>query len=180
LRVSTPSADGGLTSSSNASVMKDNRAFVVGLALAASTGGGLAARAVAVSAHDAAGNQRVGSGSRPAPDSADVTAQIKRGEATYLDECARCHSDTLSGTEFGPAVVGGEFVRNWTGKSAGEMFARVRDTMPVDGPGRLTAQQSADLVAFILRKNDVDVGAQPLAPEAAALKSIIISISPVR
>jgi cytochrome c len=106
--------------------------------------------------------------------------QAKRGEATYLDECARCHSETLTGTESGPALVGNDFVRNWAGKNVGDMFARVRETMPVDSPGRLTGEQSVDVIAFILRENKLTVGDQPLPPEAAALKRIMISAMPIR
>lgn len=106
--------------------------------------------------------------------------QAKRGEATYLDECARCHAETLSGTEFGPALVGNEFVRNWAGKNIGEMFVRVRDTMPIDGPGRLSAQQSVDVVAFILHENNCNRGDQPLAADLAALRAIIINAGAVR
>ena len=106
---------------------------------------------------------------------AGVNEQAKRGEATYLDECGRCHAETLSGTEFGPALVGHEFVRGWTGKSVGDMFVRVRDTMPVDSPGRLSAQQYVDVIAFILRENKCDSGDQPLAADEAALKTIAIT-----
>jgi len=118
----------------------------------------------------------VGSGetTRGVPQRAEFSEQVKRGEATYLDECARCHSETLGGTEFGPALVGHEFVRSWTGKNVGDMFVRVRDTMPIDGAGRLAAQQAVDVVAFILQENEVDVAGQPLAAEAAALNRIVI------
>jgi mono/diheme cytochrome c family protein len=106
--------------------------------------------------------------------------QSKRGEATYLDECARCHSETLGGTEFGPALVGREFIHNWAGKTAGEMFERIRDTMPADGPGRLTAQQSVDVVAFVLHENRVEGGDQPLTADAATLKRLVINAPPAR
>jgi cytochrome c len=105
--------------------------------------------------------------------------QVKRGEATYLDECARCHSETLAGTEFGPALVGNEFVRSWAGKNVGDMFTRVRETMPVDSPGRLTGEQSVDVIAFILHENTLTYGDQPLPPEAAALKRIMINAMPI-
>jgi mono/diheme cytochrome c family protein len=118
--------------------------------------------------------QDSGSAPRQVSKRADSNEQGTRGEAVYLDECGRCHAETLSGTEFGPALVGHEFVRSWAGKSVGDMFVRVRDTMPIDGPGRLSAQQSVDVIAFILRENRIDVGDQPLAAEAAALKKIAI------
>ena len=58
------------------------------------------------------------------------------------------------------------------------MFVRVRDTMPIDGPGRLSAQQTVDVVAFILLENKINVGDQPLAAGADALKTIAINAVP--
>lgn len=138
------------------------RAVVLGVAVVASLGAGPVTRALASATQSV--SERTG-----------VSEQAKRGESTYLDECGRCHSETLSGTEFGPALVGHEFVRGWTGKSVGDMFVRVRDTMPVDSPGRLTAQQYVDVIAFILRENKCDCGDQPLAADEAALKTIAIT-----
>ena len=141
----------------------------VGLIVIASMSAGQAPRAAADAAHGGQGSEGAGS-----------IEQTKRGEATYLDECARCHSETLGGTEFGPALVGHEFVRNWAGKKIGDMFARVRDTMPIDSPGRLTAQQSVDVIAFILHENKFNIGDEPLAADAAALKRTIINALPGR
>jgi mono/diheme cytochrome c family protein len=141
------------------------RTAVLGVAVVASLGIGQLARAHASATQN---------GPRSVSEPAGVSEQVKRGEATYLDECGRCHAETLSGTEFGPALVGHEFVRGWTGKSVGDMFVRVRDTMPVDSPGRLTAQQYVDVIAFILRENKCDCGDQPLAADEAALKTIAI------
>jgi mono/diheme cytochrome c family protein len=142
------------------------RTVVLGVAVVASLGAGHVTRAHASATQN---------GPPPVSERAGVSEQAKRGEATYLDECGRCHSETLSGTEFGPALVGHEFVRGWTGKSVGDMFVRVRDTMPVDSPGRLTAQQYVDVIAYILRENKCDSGDQPLAADEAALKTIAIT-----
>jgi len=159
--------------------MKSGNTFGVGLIVIVSMAAGQAARAVADPSHHREGTQETGSSARPASDALGSAEQAKRGEAAYLDECARCHSDTLSGTEFGPALVGNEFVRDWTGKNIGDMFVRIRETMPVDSPGRLTGQQAVDVIAFILYENKVNIGDQPLAADAAALRRIIINATPV-
>ncbi len=104
-------------------------------------------------------------------------AQALRGKSIYLDECARCHSETLGGTEFGPAVVGDEFVSQWTGKSVGELFARIRETMPIDSPGRLSAARTADIVAFILKSNDYPAGEQALGSDMELLRNIRLKAS---
>jgi mono/diheme cytochrome c family protein len=99
---------------------------------------------------------------------------VKRGEAAYLDECSRCHSETLAGTESGPALVGDAFVRAWAGKTVGDLFVRVRDTMPADSPRRIPPQRSADVVAYLLRENRLNAGEDPLSADVAALGRIII------
>jgi cytochrome c len=104
--------------------------------------------------------------------------QAKRGESIYLDQCARCHAETLTGTEFGPAIVGEEFVGAWTGQSVGDLFGRIRESMPLDSPGRLTAGRTVDLVAFILNANEFPSGQSPLSSDPAALKSITIEAHP--
>jgi mono/diheme cytochrome c family protein len=156
------------------------RVRIAGLAVIASLAVSGTTRALASAALGRDAAQDAGSMPRSASERAGSIEQAKRGEGTYLDECARCHSETLGGTEFGPALVGQEFVHTWTGKSVGDLFVRVRDTMPVDGPGRLGAQQSVDVVAFILHENKVGVGDQPLTSEAAALKKILINAVPFR
>jgi cytochrome c len=160
-------------------VMSFNKTtFVVGHILIVFAGIGQVTRAMADAAIPGWSSQGIGSSA--VPPGAEATEQIKRGEATYLDECARCHAETLGGTEFGPPVVGDEFVRHWAGKNADDIFVRIRETMPIDSPGRLTAQQSVDLVAFLLRKNDVRFGDQPLTDDAVARKRIMIGAPPGR
>src|SRR5437870_5377903 len=108
-----------LTASRSSHVMKSGNTFGVGLIVIVSMAAGQAARAVADPSHHREGTQETWSSARSDSDALGSTEQAKRGEAAYLDECARCHSDTLSGTEFGPALVGNEFVRHWTGKNIG-------------------------------------------------------------
>jgi mono/diheme cytochrome c family protein len=120
-------------------------------------------------AHGAADARRGGSARQTAE-------QVKRGEATYLDECSRCHAETLTGTESGPALAGDAFVRAWAGKTVGDLFVRVRDTMPADSPRRIPAQRSADVVAYLLRENRLNAGDDALSADVAALSRIVISV----
>lgn len=100
--------------------------------------------------------------------------QAKRGEATYLDECSRCHMENLGGGDFGPPVVGASFWEQWNDKPLVDAFTRIRETMPQDNPGRLTAAQSADVLAFLMKANGFPAGTAALSPDAAALQSIVI------
>lgn len=100
--------------------------------------------------------------------------QAGRGEALYLDECSRCHLENLAGGDFGPPVVGAEFWSQWNGKGLDEVFLRIRDTMPQDNPGRLSAQQTANLVAFLMKSNGFPDGPVPLEGDVATLKGITV------
>jgi quinoprotein glucose dehydrogenase len=79
---------------------------------------------------------------------AAVFAQAPPGEATYRENCARCHGQDLSGGENAPALAGSAFLARWSGKNT-ELLERTRRTMPTDNPGGLTARQYADTIAYI-------------------------------
>jgi mono/diheme cytochrome c family protein len=98
--------------------------------------------------------------------------QANRGERLYANYCANCHGAELSGGDLAPALVGGEFSANWNGSTLGELFERIRTTMPQDSPESLNRQQYADIVAFILKKSDLPAGPSELSPEAAPLNAI--------
>jgi hypothetical protein len=76
-----------------------------------------------------------------------------------------------------PSLLGGVFTSNWNDLTAGDLFERIRLTMPLDRPGKLTRQQNADVIAFVMRANSWPSGKTELPAEAAALKQIKIQAS---
>jgi mono/diheme cytochrome c family protein len=101
--------------------------------------------------------------------------QTRRGEMAYLQTCASCHGPALDGGDMTPALVGGAFSSNWNDLTVGDLFERIRTTMPLDNPGKLSRQQNADVIAFVLKANGWPAGAAELPPDQAALKQIRIS-----
>jgi mono/diheme cytochrome c family protein len=103
-------------------------------------------------------------------------AQEKRGEAIYNRECSTCHGERLKGGEGAPPLTGTEFTANWNGQTVGDLFDRIRQTMPAppEQPGKLTPQQNADVVAHILGVNGFPAAATELPTEIAPLKGIRI------
>lgn len=99
-------------------------------------------------------------------------AQAKRGEGLYGQYCASCHGPDLAGGEMAPGLTGGEFTANWNDLSLGDLFERIRISMPQSAPGSLSRQQNADILAFMLRKMNVPVGSAELATATEALKEI--------
>jgi len=85
-------------------------------------------------------------------------AQADRGKQLYSDACASCHGPELTGGEMAPPLVGGDFQSDWNGLSVGDLFERMRISMPQNAPGSLSAQQNADVLAFMLSQNKFPVG----------------------
>ncbi len=75
--------------------------------------------------------------SRSVWDGVYTEEQAKRGEPIYRKECAACHGDMLTGGESAPPLTGGPFLANWNGLTMGDLFDRMRKTMPQSNPGRL-------------------------------------------
>ena len=105
--------------------------------------------------------------------------QADRGEAAYIEECARCHGSSLSGTEVGPALVGDGFVEGWTGMSVSTLFKLIHLTMPQDSARRLTPRTTLDVVAFILQENQFPHGETAFDPDFDVLSRIRIEKKPV-
>jgi S-disulfanyl-L-cysteine oxidoreductase SoxD len=98
--------------------------------------------------------------------------QAKRGQALYTRECASCHGSELSGGEEAPPLSGGAFMSNWSGLTVGELFERVRVSMPEGRPGTLSRQQNADIVAYLLSFNQFPAGKAELQKDTELLKQI--------
>lgn len=98
--------------------------------------------------------------------------QAKQGEALYAENCASCHGAGLTGGEMAPALTGGEFSGNWNDLSIGDLFERIRLSMPEGNPSALTRQQKADVLAFILSKMNAPAGKTELPSATDQLKAI--------
>ena len=115
---------------------------------------------------------------RPTPrsvwDGVYTPEQATRGAAAYAATCARCHGSVLSGGEMSPPLAGGAFLSNWNGLTVGDVFERVRITMPSDKPGSLARPLIADVLAHVLRMNGFPSGQTELDRKVEMLKEITI------
>lgn len=98
--------------------------------------------------------------------------QAKRGEALYGEHCSSCHGVDLNGGEMAPGLAGGEFSANWNDLTLGQLFDRMKTSMPQNNPNSLSRQANADLLAFILHKGNYPAGKTELPTEAEALNAI--------
>lgn len=100
--------------------------------------------------------------------------QADRGRPLYNQHCASCHADSLMGGEMSPPLVGGEFLSNWNGLTLGDLFERIRTTMPQNKAGKLSREVNSDITAYILSVNKFPAGKAELAHSAEFLKEIRI------
>lgn len=100
--------------------------------------------------------------------------QATRGHDLYNQSCAVCHGNGLEGGEEAPALAGGDFISNWNGLTAGDLFERMRATMPQNKPGSLTRETHGAILAYILSVNKYPAGQTELSSQAEVLKQIRI------
>jgi hypothetical protein len=82
----------------------------------------------------------------------------------------------MTGGEMAPPLSGGEFLANWDGLTVGDLFERIRISMPQNAPGSLSGQQNADILSFILSAAKFPTGATELPKESGILKTIKLEV----
>ena len=91
---------------------------------------------------------------RPAPvDSVKLMGVVSRGDAGYAGQCARCHGVRGAGLRAlaAPAVWGSDSYAIGAGMARQNTLATfVRHNMPFDHADTLTAQEAADIAAYVL------------------------------
>ncbi|MFI4890926.1 MAG: c-type cytochrome [Steroidobacterales bacterium] len=89
-------------------------------------------------------------------------AQAARGAELFQQSCAACHGAALTGLGEAPALVGAQFIGDFNGLTVGDLFERIRTTMPLNNPGSLTRDAYAGVLAFVLKSNGYRAGQRDL------------------
>jgi mono/diheme cytochrome c family protein len=105
-------------------------------------------------------------------------AQADRGAQLYADTCQRCHGSSMEGLDVAPPLTGPRFLGNYVNQPAAALSSRIRTSMPLDMPGTLGLQASADLTAAILAANGYPAGGAELPSSSSAQQAI--TIDPVK
>jgi S-disulfanyl-L-cysteine oxidoreductase SoxD len=90
--------------------------------------------------------------------------QATRGQDTYAAVCLGCH--TLS------SHIGGQFAADWEARPLWDLFSYIRETMPKGDPGTLSIKEYADVLAYILKLNELPAGKDEMPADSAGLKKI--------
>lgn len=126
---------------------------------------------IAVIAGAAAGAQQAAP--RSAKEGVYTVEQATRGKTVYVDHCAECHGTMTTATpDMAPLLNDYVFQTTWKDRSLGDLFEKIRDTMPPNKRGILSSDQLADLIGYILSANALPAGDIPLANDVETLKQI--------
>lgn len=101
--------------------------------------------------------------------------QADRGAGLYAQRCGACHGAALNGTGEAPPLVGGEFVSHWDTLTVGDLYDRVRTTMPQNDPMSMTREEYADVLAYVLKNNGFPAGTRELDKRSEVLATIGIT-----
>jgi mono/diheme cytochrome c family protein len=113
--------------------------------------------------------------SRSIWDGVYTAAQVARGKASYLTQCADCHGEELQGIKKATPLKGPEFLKTWKNKSVHKLIDQTRRTMPPDEPNTFSRELCADVAAYILSENGYPVGKSELKHDAPDLRQILIT-----
>lgn len=97
-----------------------------------------------------------------------TTEQAARGKDVYAGNCRSCHTPV--------SHTGEMFATWWRGKRVSDLFTFVSTQMPKNDPGSLSAEDAADVVAYLLQMNAMPPGRFELYPDADSLRKFRIEI----
>lgn len=115
---------------------------------------------------------QAGQGPASVWDGVYTAQQATRGADAFTQSCASCHGDDLAGIDEASPLAGGQFLSDFDGLTVGDLFDRIRTTMPQNAPKSLSPEVYADILAYLLKANGFPAGDKPLDYRSAFLKAI--------
>jgi mono/diheme cytochrome c family protein len=125
-----------------------------------------AAMAIAMVSSPAAGQSSATETTRTTAAGVYTAEQAARGRDTYLMQCKSCHTPE---SHTGPV-----FASWWDRKPLSELYYFIATRMPKNEPGSLQPQEYIEVVAYLLKLNDMPSGSDELRADSVALKKIRI------
>ena len=102
--------------------------------------------------------------------------QARRGKTVFAKSCANCHTvdSATAPNKVGEPIplLGREFLSKW--RTVGDLFGKVRTTMPADNQGGLQQDAVLDVVAYLLQVNSLPAGKKDLSPDLTALHTMVL------
>jgi mono/diheme cytochrome c family protein len=104
--------------------------------------------------------------------------QAARGAVSFASTCSRCHAAEPNAGEEGKNLAGKAFWNSFRESTVDHLLDFVSKNMPNGAGGSLSANTYADLVAFILSRNDLPSGSTELTKDSAVGVQIIAKNGP--
>jgi mono/diheme cytochrome c family protein len=106
----------------------------------------------------------------PKPASAGVYAQAQatRGKDIFGTICSSCHNIS--------SQSGATFAKRWNGALVSDLYTVMTETMPKDDPGSLPEKDRVDVIAYLLKINDLPAGKEDLPADPEQMKKIVIDL----
>jgi len=79
-------------------------------------------------------------------------AQAAQGRVLYEESCSRCHGPDLAG-RVGGSLKEDTFFRDWSGKTLGAYYEKIKTSMPRGAPSSLSDSTYLNIVTYILQVN---------------------------
>jgi mono/diheme cytochrome c family protein len=92
--------------------------------------------------------------------------QALRGRDVYAGMCQSCHTAA--------SHTGTVFQNSWGGRPLVDLFSFIVLQMPKNEPGSLSREEYADVLAYLLKMNQMPVGSTELSADTTALRAIRI------
>ena len=124
--------------------------------------------AVAAVSHSA-GSQSAGPHSTRSTSAGVYTdEQASRGRDMYAMQCKSCHTPA--------SHTGVVFANSWDHRPLSDLYQFIVTRMPKNEPGSLQPDEYADVLAYLLKLNELPSGTEPLPADSVALKKIRIEV----
>ena len=94
--------------------------------------------------------------------------QASRGRDMYAMQCKSCHTPA--------SHTGVVFANSWDRRPLSDLYSFIVTRMPKNEPGSLQPDEYADVLAYLLKLNELPSGSDPLPADSVALKKIRIEV----
>jgi mono/diheme cytochrome c family protein len=94
--------------------------------------------------------------------------QASRGRDMYAMQCKSCHTPA--------SHTGVVFANSWDRRPLSDLYSFIVTRMPKNEPGSLQPDEYADVLAYLLKLNDLPSGNDPLPADSLAMKKIRIEV----
>ncbi len=84
--------------------------------------------------------------------------QAERGKSAFAAVCVECHTRSDMSSD--------DFRLKWNGRTALDLYDRIRTSMPDNNPGSRSVEEYTDLVAYMMQLNGVIADSVALTPDS--------------